>query len=61
MEYQNTIALNTWKTLPSTIFPADVYNAVSLDEENFKILTILEQNELDRKKIFFSPQLIKQT
>ena len=31
-----------------------MYNAVSLDEENFKILTILEQNELDRKKIFFS-------
>ena len=45
---------DTWKTLPSTIFPADMYNAVSLDEENFKILTILEQNELDRKKIFFS-------
>lgn len=45
---------DTWKMLPSTIFPADMYNAVSLDEENFKIQAILEQNEIDRKKIFFS-------
>lgn len=45
---------DTWKKLPSTIFSGDLYNSIIIDSENFKIETIIEKNELQQKRIFFS-------
>lgn len=43
-----------WKTISSTIFSDNLYNSISLDDEQFKILNILNEDELKKKIIFFS-------
>lgn len=45
---------DSWKELASTIFPGDLYNSITIDPENFKIEKIIEKNELQKKRIFFS-------
>lgn len=45
---------DTWKNLASTICSGDLYNSIIIDPENFKMEKIIEKNELQKKRIFFS-------
>ena len=46
--------LDRWKRLSSTIFSGNMYNSITLDDEDFKIKKILNEEELQKKIIYFT-------
>lgn len=46
--------LDIWQNQPSTIFNADMYNAVNTNYINLKLKEFIEKRELIKKKIYFS-------
>ena len=51
---------DSWKKFSSTIFSADMYSSISLDEEKFKIRKIFKDNDLIKKQIYFTRHPIQE-